>query len=1205
MAKRIFPITVVMAAISGALIVLMISNTGAQPGGTSAPSGPRIATEAPRIDISATPTQRVIRRGDVIGLTVKVDNLSGSTLENIDVRLTPPASITVETLPDECELQGNTVLCQIASVPSPGSTLLPIDIQIGEDFSDDGETLIAEAAQGDQFFVRTANRIPLSAALVSSAIANPDVVSPGDNVGIVVGAQHRGDQEVSGGVLSFTIPATLSVKSIDDRCTLTDGAWICPLPTMQPGDTENFTIAATALATFPATGDTMSYGVAVETPSRANTLQIDGPESELGAAGGGCDGCPYVGNVFGDPHVRTFDGIGYDMQTVGEFIYVDMPAPLGDVQARFTPWAETSRRLSGVLAVAVDLGASKVEINATGELLIDGQPETVEVDSTLDLGDGAAIHRTGPREHTLVWPGTGQRADLKVSSYGRFMNLGMRLPDSLSGEVLGLLGNADGNLNNDFTGRNGTVLAARPTATLIHTSFADNWRISDEESLFTYEPGESTSTFTDPSFPDQISRLSDLTPEQRELAEAICRSFGITDPFLFDSCVLDVGISDGDSVFAAAALNLTPPVLALDGVLSSEVILGDEPARYYQFDGSGDAALQDSAGSGNPVAISNGVTQTVGPIANEPDLGIANTLAGFMAIASADGLAAGAEPRTIEFWMEDLGSPALLHSVFAYGDLEIYHYGSVRQLTLRQAGSQIAKWVAPEAISGSWHHIAMTYENGLATMYVDGSSIGTQAVALNTQMDDGLRMGQLGAFDEVALYDRALSAYQINEHHAVGRSADGQPCRRVSSDAYSALVTDGLPSAYYRFDDRNTDGSISTLVADSARNCLGGAITSSASPATSPIGGATAIATSTTGSSATLPSIQIPGGSDTRTIEFWINDTASSLHSIIDYGNLSVFNYGNVRQITLRENNSQIAKWSTPESISGEWHYIVLTIDNGSANLYVDGAFAGTQPVTIDTNFADGSIQLRGPASFDEFAVYDRVLTQSEISDRWSVGATGNTTGGCGEFDQDLYSQTVTADAPLTYFRFDELTVDYPTPRIALDAGSSCTPGTYTGIATPITSTVGDANKGLGRSGGSAAMMFSPSTNLPSGPTDRTVEMWIQATGSSQTLLRYENFGITTSPNSGQIGWSQDGTQVDRIGGINLTDMKHVVISVESLQGTVYIDGVNAGSLDLSSLNTSGGGRLEISSFAAFDEVAIYDRALTAAEVQAHFAAAG
>ncbi len=76
----------------------------------------------------------------------------------------------------------------------------------------------------------------------------------------------------------------------------------------------------------------------------------------------------------------------------------------------------------------------------------------------------------------------------------------------------------------------------------LNGDFGDSWRIKSEESLFDYEPGQSTTTFTDRQFPKRYHSLASLMPDQIRHAEAVCREAGIGANML-QGCLMDVGYS--------------------------------------------------------------------------------------------------------------------------------------------------------------------------------------------------------------------------------------------------------------------------------------------------------------------------------------------------------------------------------------------------------------------------------------------------------------------------------------------------------------------------------------------------------------------------------------------------------------------------------------------------------------------------------------
>ncbi len=110
--------------------------------------------------------------------------------------------------------------------------------------------------------------------------------------------------------------------------------------------------------------------------------------------------------------------------------------------------------------------------------------------------------------------------------------------------------------------------------------------------------------------------------------------------------------------------------------------------------------------------------------------------------------------------------------------------------------------------------------------------------------------------------------------------------------------------------------------------------------------------------------------------------------------------------IGIQAGNDAAAQSTDPVN-DGTWHHVVLTRDaqSGRVEVYVDGSrddAATSQPGTIDTPFESiGRIEdtAGSPEYFagriDEFRVYDRVLSGSEVTELYQTARTGSlTTGG-------------------------------------------------------------------------------------------------------------------------------------------------------------------------------------------------------------------
>ena len=140
---------------------------------------------------------------------------------------------------------------------------------------------------------------------------------------------------------------------------------------------------------------------------------------------------------------------------------------------------------------------------------------------------------------------------LSVRSGGTYLNVLAHSLSSNNGRVQGLLGSTDDDPANDFTTRDGVTLTNENVALShqqLYHQFGNSWRISDAESLFEYEAGENTATFTDLSFPDKHLTLSDMDPVVRKEAEDICTPITGNNSIAFSQCVFDIGFT-GDMSF--------------------------------------------------------------------------------------------------------------------------------------------------------------------------------------------------------------------------------------------------------------------------------------------------------------------------------------------------------------------------------------------------------------------------------------------------------------------------------------------------------------------------------------------------------------------------------------------------------------------------------------------------------------------------------
>jgi FtsP/CotA-like multicopper oxidase with cupredoxin domain len=301
---------------------------------------------------------------------------------------------------------------------------------------------------------------------------------------------------------------------------------------------------------------------------------------------GGAD----AGSDVGDPHIVTVDGTRYDFQAAGEFVLlrdreemeiqvrqtpVETPPPITD------PYSGLTVCVSLNTAVAARVGSHRITFQpppavhdpqARYRFFLDGKPRSLgnegfDLDghrvSGFDAGDETGLrvdfeHGTVLLVTPRLWTSYGIRyLDVTVSNTQATEGIMGQIPQTSWLPAL----------------RSGATFGPRPRDlreryVQLYRTFADSWRVDDVTSLFLYEPGTSTETFTDVDWPGPPPEPGDELPAppscklkpkfqkplkpienniDLEEAKRICQDVTIDD--LNASCVFDVAAT-GDAEFA-------------------------------------------------------------------------------------------------------------------------------------------------------------------------------------------------------------------------------------------------------------------------------------------------------------------------------------------------------------------------------------------------------------------------------------------------------------------------------------------------------------------------------------------------------------------------------------------------------------------------------------------------------------------------------
>lgn len=278
-----------------------------------------------------------------------------------------------------------------------------------------------------------------------------------------------------------------------------------------------------------------------------------GAAGEIGAEWGGHSGADgeamanfFKGDSSGDPHYDTFDGLTYDFHGAGEFTLVESTdgTPL-EVQVRQEPVEGNCPDVGVNTAAAAQVDDVRVSVYADAEealLLVDGE-EPALPGGVLALPGGATIEQAAdPADdsYELHWPG-GDRVQVtsRTWSDNALLDVSPEIHESRAGKVQGLLGNSNGNPDDDIRPR-GEDPIGEPVRWFRLQEFGESWRVDAEHSLFDYFDGEDWSTFVDEGFPERPTLLDDLPEDERQDAREACEDAGIDDETILRGCVIDV-----------------------------------------------------------------------------------------------------------------------------------------------------------------------------------------------------------------------------------------------------------------------------------------------------------------------------------------------------------------------------------------------------------------------------------------------------------------------------------------------------------------------------------------------------------------------------------------------------------------------------------------------------------------------------------------
>jgi len=225
--------------------------------------------------------------------------------------------------------------------------------------------------------------------------------------------------------------------------------------------------------------------------------------------------------------------------------------------------------------------------------------------------------------------------------------------------------------------------------------------------------------------------------------------------------------------FAGVLALLAGSVLLVPGVCRAGP---PAPLSEWKFDGDG---LNQVAGMPAAVAVGGAVFRAAGGV----DGGYAHVSAGtdWIQIASAPAYDLPTA-FTVEFWFRQFADQGFVQRLLCKGDDESANY-AVRRLSWdeKDAGSLTAAHRSAAGLwrqvsdrddlaHARWHHLVYTKNAAVHACYLDGERVDAAAAAENAETNASpILLGDTAVdtdFDELRIYDRALTAWEVSRRHA-------------------------------------------------------------------------------------------------------------------------------------------------------------------------------------------------------------------------------------------------------------------------------------------------------------------------------------------------------------------------------------------------------------------------------------------------------
>lgn len=440
-----------------------------------------------------------------------------------------------------------------------------------------------------------------------------------------------------------------------------------------------------------------------------------------------------------------------------------------------------------------------------------------------------------------------------------------------------------------------------------------------------------------------------------------------------------------------------------------DVVMSLSPRAYWRFNEKSGTTADEISGYLNGGSYNNGVTLNAsGALYGDPDTAawfdgtndyIPTNLDPTTELGQTFTITAWVYPTSCSNYRGIAGAHTGAYAGVIFGQCEggnwVFAFGN---------GSNWVGGITATPVLNAWTHIAVVYKGSNYVIYYrNGQRIATTTVATNINHYAQFWIGRAydstdryfsGMIDDVAVFTTELTSAQIGQLYTAG--VRGKVVETVVGKDYETVVKADSPVGYWRLGE--TSG---TAARDSSGNGYGLLYTNSPTlGATGALSSDGDKAASFDGSNdyayASSPALNL---SNTFSIELWFKASNKAKdHLIVCWGQEAT---GKRRGIFAASTSGYFGFTgyaanitSTTDIVDGSWHHLVATVDaSNGVKLYVDGTqVASGTPSLVSYSYANtylgsnNSASENAQATMDEVAIYNTVLTSTQVSTHRSAG---------------------------------------------------------------------------------------------------------------------------------------------------------------------------------------------------------------------------